>query len=226
MVTYAVALGDSQGDLASATSAYPGSNFLYDESGHLVGEYNSTGGLVEETVLLGDMPVAVIHPTGVYYVHSDYRNTPRQIDNAAKAAVWSWNPADFGETNANQKLSGTTFSYNQRFPGQYYDGATLKNYNYFRDYDPALGRYLESDPRGLEGGIDPYIYVNSNPLSYVDPTGADGVPVSGSAASSSSPTLPQIIYGTIYNLTRPPPPPPGTRPTPRIPQPVCGGVRG
>ena len=168
VVTYPVALGDSQGDPASATSVYPGSNFLYDESGHLVGEYNSTGGLVEETIFLGDMPLAVIHPTGVYFVRSDYRNTPRQIDNSSQAAVWSWDPADFGETSANQKLSGATFGYNQRFPGPYYDGATLKNFNYFRDYDPAVGRYLESDPIGLQSGTNTYTYVGANPVSNVD----------------------------------------------------------
>jgi YD repeat-containing protein len=143
VVTYPVALGDSQGDPAAATSSYAGSYFLYDEAGHLIGEYNAPGGLIEETVFLGDMPVAVIHTTGTYFIHSDYRNTPRQIDNASQAAVWSWDPADFGETTANQNLSGTPFSYNQRFPGQYYDGTALKNYNYFRDYDPAVGRYLE-----------------------------------------------------------------------------------
>lgn len=225
IAVYPAALGDSQGDPATATTAYPGSYFVYDESGHLIGEYNAEGKAIEETIYLGDIPFAVVEPDGMYYMHSDYRNAPRQIDNATQTAVWTWDPVDFGEGPANQKLSGTTFVYNQRFPGQYFDGLMLKNYNYFRDYDPALGRYLESDPRGLEGGIDPYTYVKSNPLSYVDPTGAAGVPVSGSADSSSSPSLPQIIYGIIYNLNRPPPPPPGTRPIPRIPGPVCGGVR-
>jgi RHS repeat-associated protein len=83
--------------------------------------------------------------------------------------VWSWDPADFGETAVNQKLSGTTFSYNQRFPGQYYDGATLKNYNYFRDYDPAVGGYLETDPIGLVGGLNPFAYVHGNPVTFSDP---------------------------------------------------------
>jgi len=58
-----------------------------------------------------------------------------------------------------------------RYPGQYFDAETGLNQNYFRDYDPAVGRYVESDPIGLHGGIDTYAYVGSNPLTYVDPWG-------------------------------------------------------
>ncbi|WP_256578228.1 RHS repeat-associated core domain-containing protein, partial [Pseudomonas sp. PIC25] len=58
-----------------------------------------------------------------------------------------------------------------RFPGQLYDAHSALHYNYFRDYDPETGRYVESDPIGLEGGINTYGYVGSNPLRYIDPTG-------------------------------------------------------
>ena len=59
-----------------------------------------------------------------------------------------------------------------RFPGQYADKETNLHYNYFRDcYDPALGRYCQSDPIGLRGGINTYAYALSDPLRKVDPLG-------------------------------------------------------
>ena len=53
--------------------------------------------------------------------------------------------------------------YNLRAPGQYYQAEIGLNYNYFRDYDPVIGRYVESDPLGIRGGINPITYVANRP---------------------------------------------------------------
>lgn len=52
-----------------------------------------------------------------------------------------------------------------------FDKETNLNYNYFRDYDPNTGRYVQSDPIGLDGGINTYAYALNNPLKYSDPDG-------------------------------------------------------
>jgi RHS repeat-associated protein len=82
--------------------------------------------------------------------------------------VWSADYLPFGEA----AVTGTQEVYS-RFPGQYYDEETGLYYNYFRDYDPTIGRYIQSDPIGLDGGINTYAYVHGNPLKYVDPLGLD-----------------------------------------------------
>ncbi len=157
--------------------------FVYDEQGQLIGEYNNTGTMLREIVWLQDIPVAVMTPSGtatnLFYIDSDHLNTPRTITNQAKQKRWEWNSDPFGSTLANENPAALgVFTFNLRFPGQYFDKETGLHYNYFRDYNPQIGRYIQSDPIGLEGGLNTYGYVDSQPLFFADPTGLAGeVPV-------------------------------------------------
>jgi type VI secretion system secreted protein VgrG len=83
------------------------------------------------------------------------------------ALVWDALYRPFGEAHS---ITGTADN-RQRFPGQLYDAETSFHYNYFRDYDPSLGRYVQSDPIGLDGGINTYAYVEGNPLVFIDQWG-------------------------------------------------------
>ena len=152
--------------------------FVYDQDGHLLGEYGAGGALVQETVWLGDLPVATLRPRSgggvdIYYVHADHLGTVRKVSRPSdNVLMWRWDSTPFGVGVANENpQSAGTFIYNLRFPGQYYDAESGLHYNYFRDYDPAKGGYVQSDPIGLKGGINTYSYVYGSPLAYRDPTG-------------------------------------------------------
>jgi RHS repeat-associated protein len=176
------------------------SAYNYDESGHLIGEYHGHTQAIQETVYLGDMPIAVLFSgTTAYYLHTDYRNAPRQIDNASGQATWSWTPTPFGENlpNSNPSNLPSSVTYNLRFPGQYYDGTSGLFYNLGRYYDSALGRYTSSDPIGLAGGINTYAYTRGNPISFTDPSGLVPNPAE---ATCVDPVQPVCWGGVLVDL--------------------------
>jgi RHS repeat-associated protein len=92
------------------------------------------------------------------------------VADSAGTTVWRWDQQEpFGVNVPDENPSGLgTFDLPLRLPGQRYDQETGLHYNYYRDYDPSLGRYGESDPIGLEGGIDTYAYGLMNSLSFID----------------------------------------------------------
>lgn len=87
--------------------------------------------------------------------------------------MWRWDQQEpFGVNAPDENPSGLgAFDLPLRLPGQYLDKETNLHYNYFRDYDPTLGRYAEGDPIGLYGGISVYAYAASSPLLLVDLNG-------------------------------------------------------
>jgi RHS repeat-associated protein len=183
---------DALGQRIAKTSTTATTLFVYDEAGHLLGEYDGAGDLIEETVWMGDLPVATLQPnaTGgvsVFYIHSDHLDTPKAITRPSdNLIVWRWDQDPYGVASPNQNPSNMgSFTFNLRFPGQYYDAETGLNYNMARDYDSTTGRYVESDPIGLDGGLNTYAYANGNPISIFDSLGLMGFGGGGSATQGS-----------------------------------------
>jgi RHS repeat-associated protein len=106
----------------------------------------------------------------LYFVHVDHLNTPRLVANAAGQTVWLWHQAEpFGNNVPDENPGGLgAFDLPLRFAGQRYDAETGLHYNYYRDYDPSIGRYGESDPIGLRAGPNTYAYVNNRPMDGAD----------------------------------------------------------
>lgn len=144
--------------------------YVYDEDGQTIGEYGGAGLSGVETVYLSNLPVAVLSPQGNFYVVADHIDTPLVLAQSDGTNVWDWRSRDPFGNNA-PLTSATVTAYDHRFPGQVADTETSLYYNYFRGYDPQTGRYIESDPIGLDGGINTYGYVAANPLTSIDPNG-------------------------------------------------------
>ncbi len=142
--------------------------YHYDLSGHLIAETDNSGNMLKAYVWLGGQPLAMIYPDGsIYYFHNDHLGTPQKLTDSTGALVWSADYLPFGRADVNI----ATVENNLRFAGQYYDQETGLHYNYFRYYDPSIGRYLRADPIGLAGGVNLYAYVSNNPVNLVDPFG-------------------------------------------------------
>lgn len=167
-------------DSKSLQNLYAHTHYLlYAEDGKLLGEYDANGAVLLEHVYAEDVPVFVMRGAKTFHVHVDHLNTPREIYDMAwdgTHQVWDWSLGDpFGQVPPAEyaDAQGTPFRYNPRYPGQYFDRESALFYNYFRDYDPDTGRYVQSDPIGVSGGTNLYAYAGGNPVSWVDPFGLD-----------------------------------------------------
>lgn len=147
--------------------------FIYDQAGRIIAEYDNEV-LKIEYVYLDGVLLAARHVSteefqegGWFYYHNDHLGTPQIVTNKNGEISWQADYSPFGQVS----LVVNSVEQNFRFPGQYYDKETNLYYNYYRYYDPSLGRYLTSDPIGLRGGLNTYSYVNGNPLRFIDELG-------------------------------------------------------
>ena len=191
------------GNRRSTTSAAP------------TGEMDST-----EVIYLptpgGPMPIAAQINGRAYAIHTDHLNTPRRLTNAQGQVAWQWLVTGFGEVQPtlgtkgyalsgidNSRVYSEAVTFNLRYPGQQWDEDTKLSYNLNRYYDPHTGRYIQSDPIGLEGGWNRFGYVGGNPLTLIDP---DGLRRQAPRPYLPTPTQPQLPYM--------PAPAPGPQPVP------------
>lgn len=151
---------------------------LHDEAGRWLGDYDGAGRPIRQMVWLDELPVAALDGDTIRDIQPDHLGTPRVVvDRASDKAIWKWPLTGdaFGSTPPNEDADkdGTKYVFDMRYPGQRYDAATGLFQNGWRDYDPTSGRYIQSDPIGLSGGISTYAYVVSNPYTRSDRRGLD-----------------------------------------------------
>jgi RHS repeat-associated protein len=161
-------LGQRVKKVAGRTITY----YLYDRAGNLMAEMDGAGVIMNEYVYVDGEPLAMIYKPGqrkeaTFYYLNDHLTSPKMLTDASGALAWQGDREPFGTTTATLENTINNF----RFPGQYYDEETGLHYNWHRYYDPQTGRYLRTDPLGLGGGINLYLYAGGNPVNFVDPMG-------------------------------------------------------
>jgi RHS repeat-associated protein len=179
---YVVNAADQQ---VARTRAGSTTRYVYGSQSQRVAEYSEAGwrtyiwfgnelvGLVTPSngaivAWYEDYPITIGH-AGVKFVHSDHLGRPEVVTNSHAVPVWRAANFAFDRKVSLDLIDGLSLG----FLGQYYDEDNDLWSNGFRYYDAKVGRYIQSDPIGLAGGINPYSYVGGDPVNYVDPLGLD-----------------------------------------------------
>jgi len=200
-------------------------HYIHDVSGNVIAEADgSTGTTTMEYVWMEGELLAQIDGSGnIVYVHNSQVGAPQKITDPSRTLVFDQIREPFGEISSTPTSTTPT---NWRFPGQYANANNSLSHNGARDYDPSCACYVESDPTGLAGGLNPTAYAGQNPTQAIDPRGDTWIiPVGASLALvgvvaylyeenkflSSAPVTPYEPYV----------PPSTTAPQPQFSGPVC-----
>jgi len=178
-------------------------HYIFDHQGHLLAEHDgSTGSVVREYVWLDDMPVAMIDSSPgtpqLYYIHAGQIDEPQVMTDSTGSTVWNAYVEPFGQA---QVFGTPSAGLDLRLPGQWSQAETGGlHQNWFRDYDPSLGRYIEADPLGIDAGQNVYAYVDGRPELKADASGLR--PLLGTEAQALSPFIPgdDLTRARIYTV--------------------------
>ncbi|PUA26358.1 MAG: hypothetical protein B0W54_21540 [Cellvibrio sp. 79] len=173
-------------------------HFHYDTDNRLLAETTETGSPIREYIYAANQRIAMVdyqrNTAGdIYFIVNDHLGTPQLLLDVQQQIVWSVNQSPFGEVTVEGNIEQPL-----RFPGQYADAETGYSYNYFRDYDPTLGRYIESDPIGLEAGVNTFGYVLGNPIGFIDVYGLEVGFVPGRQSPTNTGLRDLVMGGISY----------------------------
>jgi RHS repeat-associated protein len=150
------------------------SHYVFDPDGRLLAEHDgATGAVVREYVWLDDQPIAMIDSsTGTaqtYFIHAGQIGEPLVMTDSSKAKVWDAYVEAYGKA---QVFGTPSAGLDARLPGQWLEAETGGlHQNWYRNYDPSLGRYIEADPLGIGAGQNIYAYVDGRAVEWRDPSG-------------------------------------------------------
>jgi RHS repeat-associated protein len=186
---------------SGATESY---RYLYNEAGQMIAETaNNSSSIATTYIWLNGKTVGFVKNNQLHYVLNDHLGRPEVIYRRDSATVKTlvWQSKNLAFTR--EVVTNSIGEFNIGFPGQYFDKESNLWYNWNRYYDANVGRYIQSDPIGLQGGINTYAHVKNNPVKYIDPWGLDTYRINRELGGDTTRSPFNVVSHTYILTTHP-----------------------
>jgi RHS repeat-associated protein len=135
-------------------------------------ERDGAGSLIRRYIH-GNNLISFATPTAAFYYHYDGIGSVVNITNASGVKQWTYSYEPYGSSRTATSVTGAPAN-PVRFTAEYLDSDTGLYDLRARQYDPAGGRFLSTDPLApsvIDPYVGSYIYSNDRPTVLTDPSG-------------------------------------------------------
>ena len=146
----------------SVTTSY----FLWCDDGHLCQVRDATDTPLRRDLSEGEF--FTVSGQKLIYMPDQLGSARDLLDGSTGTLTSAYNYYPYGTINQHYE-SGVHLDY--RFAGLFYHPASALNLGTYRAQEGVTGRFINRDPIGLWGGINPYEYTSSKPVAFIDTAG-------------------------------------------------------